>query len=130
MIKRLLYLVVFGILVSCSSKNKAPSSIIQPEEMKSVLWDVMRAQNLAVTVSRSDTTTNTIAVTKALTEKIFQIHKISAEDFNKSYNWYIRHPELMRLMFDSLYSQKQRANRLQLEQERMPDSSHHKIPKQ
>lgn len=130
MIKRFLYLIVFVSLLSCSSKNKAPSSIIQPEEMKSVLWDVMRAQNLAISVSRSDTTTNTIAETKALTQRIFEIHKISAEDFNKSYNWYLRHPELMKVMFDSLYNQKQRANKLQSDQQALHDSSHHKIPEQ
>ncbi len=130
MIKRFLYLMAFGLLISCSSKNKAPSSIIQPEEMKSVLWDVMRAQNLAISVSRSDSTTNTIAETKALTQRIFEIHKINAEDFNRSYNWYLRHPELMKVMFDSLYNQKQRANKMQLDQQALHDSSHHKIPEQ
>ncbi len=130
MIKRFLYLIVFFSLISCSSKNKAPSSIIQPEEMKSVLWDVMRAQNLAISVSRSDTTTNTIAETKALTQRIFEIHKISKEDFDKSYNWYLRHPDLMKVMFDSLYDQKQRANRMQPDQQTLHDSSHSKIPEQ
>lgn len=130
MITRFLYLIVLVSLISCSSRNKAPSSIIQPEQMKSVLWDVMRAQNLAISVSRSDTTTNTIAETKALTQKVFEIHKISAEDFNKSYNWYLRHPELMKVMFDSLYDQKQRANKIQSEQQTLHDSSHHKIPEQ
>lgn len=130
MITRFLYLIVLVSLISCSSRNKAPSSIIQPEQMKSVLWDVMRAQNLAISVSRSDTTTNTIAETKALTQKVFEIHKISAEDFNKSYNWYLRHPELMKVMFDSLYDQKQRANKIQSDQQTLHDSSHHKIPEQ
>jgi hypothetical protein len=96
------------IFFACTSKNKVPSSIMQPEKMKSVLWDVMRAQFLANEIVKKDSLASVSAETKVLTQKVFQIHKIAASDFDKSYNWYVQHPELMKLIFDSLYTQKQR----------------------
>lgn len=76
--------------------------------MKSVLWDVIRAQFLADEIVKKDSLASVSAETKVLTQKVFQIHKIAASDFDKSYNWYVKHPETMKLIFDSLYTQKQR----------------------
>ena len=126
MIKYFFYGVLFIFVFSCSSKDKAPSGVIQPKEMKSILWDVMRAQNLATTLQRQDSSVNAIAETKTLTQKIFNIHKITAADFDKSYDWYLKHPEALKLIFDSLYIQKQRENSLQLKEKDTHDSLHKK----
>ena len=108
MMNRFFYCIFLIILFSCSSQNKAPSGIIQPKEMKNIMWDVMRAQALAVEITRKDSSLNDTAETKALVQKVFEIHKIKFVDFDKSYNWYIKHPEAMKVIFDSLYTQKQR----------------------
>lgn len=96
------------ILSSCSSK-KVPADIIQPAEMKALMWDVMRADALAKQYVKSDSLLNDSTQTKKLTEKVFELHRIKAEDFNKSYAWYIKNPETMKVIFDSLYVQKQRS---------------------
>ncbi len=96
-------------LSSCSSE-KIPADIIQPAEMKAVMWDVMRADALAKQFVKSDSLLNDSAQTKILTEKVFELHHIKAIDFNKSYAWYIRNPETMKTVFDSLYVQKERSN--------------------
>lgn len=109
MINRFIYCVFLIISISsCMSKNKAPSEIIQPAKMKNIMWDVMRAQVLADEICKKDSSLNDTAETKALVQKIFEIHKIKSEDFDKSYYWYIKHPELLSLIFDSLYTQQQR----------------------
>ncbi len=127
MIKLFFYCGFLVFIFSCSSKDKAPSGIIQPKEMESILWDVMGAQNLASVMQRHDSSLNTIAQTNAFTKKIFEIHKITAVDFNKSYNWYVGHPDVLKLIFDSLYTQKQRENVLQLKKKNLQDSIHKKI---
>lgn len=71
------------------------------------MWDVMRAQALAVEISRKDSLNDT-AETKALMQKVYEIHHINSADFTKSYNWYIKHPDYLRLVFDSLYTEKQK----------------------
>ena len=94
--------------MACSSRENVPSNVLSESKMKSVLWDVMRVQFLAKQTAGKDSTININAETKALTEKVFTIHKITAEDFDKSYNWYTSHPDKMQVMLDSLYTQKQR----------------------
>lgn len=96
-------------LSSCSSK-KIPADIIQPEEMKAIMWDVMRADALAKQFVKNDSLLNDSTQTKILTQKVFELHHIKSENFNKSYAWYIKNPEMMKTMFDSLYEQKQRHN--------------------
>ena len=113
--KYFFYCLLIFFIFSCSSKNKVPAAIIQPVDMKSILWEVMSAQSLATALQRQDSSINTIAETKALTQKIFEMHKITAVDFDESYTWYVRHPESMKLIFDSLYVQKQREKNLRLQ---------------
>ncbi len=76
--------------------------------MKSILWDVMRAQTLAQETSLKDSTIDVAVETKFLSQKIFEIHKTDSAHFIESYNWYVKHPDLLKLIFDSLYIQKQR----------------------
>lgn len=115
MIKYIFLSLLCFAVFSCRDKNKVPSEIIGQKEMQSVLWDVIRAQVLSLELAHKDSTINEIAYTKTLTKRIFEIHKISATDFDKSYSWYTNHPELMKVIFDSLSARKQKENQLQME---------------
>ncbi len=106
--KPLFYIFVSAFLFSCHSVDKAPKDIISPKEMKSILWDVMRAQTLAQETSLKDTTVSVAEETNLLSKKIFKIHKTDSLHFMESYNWYVKHPATLKLIFDSLYTQKQR----------------------
>jgi hypothetical protein len=108
--KLFIYLIFSLVLLSCNSEDKPPSKIIQPKEMKSILWDVMRAQTLANEIAKKDSSVNAVTETKLLSAKVFSIHKTDSADFNESYNWYVKHPDVLKLIFDSLYVQKQREN--------------------
>ncbi len=112
--KNILLLVIFTLLWSCSEKNKIPAEIIQPNEMQNILWDVMRAQALSTEIARKDTSINEIAETKVLTQKVFEIHNITSTAFTRSYSWYTNHPDVMRLVFDSLNAQNQRESQLEM----------------
>ena len=98
------------IFVGCSSPDETPSGIISADEMKPLIWDVMKAQNLAQQMAKRDSTLNDSIETVRLTEKVFNIYKINKEEFKKSYDWYIKHPTVLKEIFDSLYFQKQRNN--------------------
>ena len=118
--KNILSLVMFTLLWSCSEKNKIPSEIIQPNEMQNILWDVMRAQALSTEIARKDSNINEIAETKVLTQKVFEIHNISSKAFTLSYNWYTNHPDVMRIVFDSLNAQNQRKTQLEMKEKHHP----------
>lgn len=106
--KTVLFSFVICLLISCSGKNEIPPEIIGINQMTKIMWDVLRAQALAAEIARRDSTANVIAETKALTQKALDIHKTSMAEYNKSYNWYSKHPDIMQVIFDSLYNQKQR----------------------
>ncbi len=78
--------------------------------MSGIIWDLVKAQALASEVARKDSSMNVEARRKILTREVFEIHKTDSNDFDKSYDWYTNHPELLRIMIDSLYIQKQREN--------------------
>jgi Domain of unknown function (DUF4296) len=106
------FFIMCFILFSCSGKNKVPAEIIQQKEMQNILWDVIRAQALSTEMARKDPAINEVAETKILTQKVFEIHHITSSAFDQSYSWYTSHPEMMRIIFDSMNSQNQRQNDL------------------
>ncbi len=112
--KKLIYCIISMAFFSCYSKDSIPSDIIKPAEMKSILWDVLRSQTLANEMSVRDSTIKVAIQTKELTRKAFEIHKTDSAQFNKSYNWYVRHPLQFKVIFDSIDAQKQMQNILQL----------------
>jgi hypothetical protein len=109
-----------GLIISCSNKNNVPSDIIQPVQMQKILWDVLRADALSSEYARRDSTINQVAELKILTEKVFQIHKISSATFDKSYKWYTGHQDVLKIVFDSLNSQAQRENKVEMKEKIKP----------
>ncbi len=120
MMKNIFFFILLFVVISCRDKNRVPPEIIGQKEMQSILWDVIRAQILSLEMAHKDSTINEIAHTKALAKRIFEIHKITAADFEKSYNWYTNHPDLMRIIFDSMSVRKQKENDLELERRAKP----------
>ena len=114
MIKPLIYIFVSVFLFSCYSVDKPPVTVIKPKEMKSILWDVMRAQTLAQETSLKDTTVTVPVEINLLSKKIFKMHNTDSTHFVESYNWYVKHPAALKLIFDSLYTQKQRESETRL----------------
>jgi hypothetical protein len=106
--KRIICFFLMLSLAACSAKESAPSNVLPESKMKSVLWDVTRAQFLAEHNARRDSAINLNAETRLLTEKVFGRYKITSGDFERSYNWYTSHPDQLQVLLDSLYTQKQR----------------------
>lgn len=96
--------------------------------MKNILWDVIRAQYVANEFSEADSLVDKDAELKALSRKIFNIHKISKENFEKSYTWYTEHPVMLNAIFDSLYEQKQRLHMTEPRRDQLERSFPKKIP--
>lgn len=112
--KNFFFFMMGFILFSCSGKNKVPAEIIKQKEMQDILWDVIRAQALSGEMAHKDSTINEVAQTKILTQKVFEIHNITSSAFDQSYAWYTSHPEMMRIIFDSMNNQNQRQNDLRM----------------
>jgi len=82
--------------------------------MQEILWDVFRADALAQQSVKNDSTKIVAEENSMLTLKVFSIHGITKEQFDKSYAYYSQHPDVMRTVLDSLSAQKTRVDTLAL----------------
>lgn len=90
-------------VIACKNKSAIPSNILSQKEMQAVLWDMMRAdQFLNDYVFIRDTTANKVKESTLYYNQIFAIHKISADQFEKSFAFYKDHPILFRAIMDSM----------------------------
>ena len=105
--RKLPVIILLIALAGCSSNDRLPSGILKKEKMQAVFWDVIQAQAFTSHFIKKDSANLEIENAK-LQQQIFAIHKISKEDFLKSYNYYAGHTELMRTLLDSITSKAER----------------------
>jgi hypothetical protein len=94
------------ILPSCSSKDNVPSNVIPPDKMQSVIFDLLKADEFINNFVIKDTTLKRDHEALKLYQQVFLLHKIKREDFYKSYNYYMAHPDKSKALFDSLIDRK------------------------
>jgi hypothetical protein len=89
-------------LFSCVDKQTVPDGILKPAVMQKVMWDVLRADAFTFDFIKRDSAKKPEAEDVKLQQQIFAIHKVSKEDFYRSYNFYKMHPDLMQPILDSM----------------------------
>jgi hypothetical protein len=94
-------------LVSCTDKDKTPPGVLPKDKMQNVLWDVIQAERFRETFIR-DSSKDLKAETFKLYAQVFEIHKVTKDEFVKSYKFYMSRPDIARDMFDSLATQANR----------------------
>lgn len=116
-----LVIIVLTIAVACTDKDKVPSGIIPKVEMEKILWDMIQADQYSMTYLIKDSAhVNVKMETLKLYQQVFQLHKVSREEFRESYQYYLGRPDLTRPLFDSLLA---KGNRLRQESYRNPPVS-------
>ena len=94
-----LSVIVLG-LISCTDKDKIPKGVLPKDKMESVLWDMLEAERYRTTFIKDSSKMKT--ETFKLYAEVFAIHKITKDQFIKSYKFYMSRPDIARDMFDSL----------------------------
>lgn len=100
-----LFLLLITMLIgfgACVNKSKVPGDILSQEKMKLVLWDLARSDQFVADFVSKDTNLNKKEESLRLYEAIFALHQIKREDFKKSLDYYRMHPDLLRVVMDSL----------------------------
>lgn len=94
---------VSSLIYACADKDKLPKGVLPKQQMREVMWDMIRAgEFLNGFVFNKDSSLNKIAESEKWYEKIYQLHKISKAEFEKSYAYYNGRPALMKEILDSL----------------------------
>lgn len=89
-------------VVGCTSS--IPENVLPPAKMKAVLWDVMQADELADYNAAKDSSFNNLPKHVKYYQAVLSAHKISKQEFVRSFNYYQNHPELLKAVLDSIRS--------------------------
>lgn len=93
----------YALITACTNKNKTPSGVLSREEYQSVMWDMIQADRFAAQFLLKDSASKDVkAETFKLYERIFQLHDITREEFVKSYKYYLKRPDITKVIFDSM----------------------------
>lgn len=93
-------------LFSCSTDG-VPEGILKPEKMQAVFWDYIRADVYANEYLRLDSTKNVMVESARLQEQVFNLHKVSRQEFYESYEYYLRHQEKLKTVLDTMLVREQ-----------------------
>lgn len=99
----LLIIFFITLLASCSTKSEIPPDVLPPDKMELVLWDLMRAdQYLGTYVFNRDTSLNRLTESLKYYQRIFTLHQVTKEQFDKSFTFYRARPILFKAIMDSI----------------------------
>ena len=86
----------------CIRDNKVPKDVIPQNQMRKIMWDLMRADAYVTDFIMKDSIRDKKAESAKLYEKIFDIHATTRETFKKSLAFYQSRPDLFKVISDSL----------------------------
>lgn len=67
------------------------------------MWDMLRADEFVTSfIWKNDSNVNRMEESLRLYEQVFSIHNISKEQFEKSLVFYREHPDLLKMIIDTL----------------------------
>ena len=95
----ILFLIVF--VPSCNNKKKR-LAVLPEKQMREVMWDMIRADEYVSDFIMKDSTRNKKNESIKLYDEIFEVHKITREEFKKSLDYYSSRPDLFKPIIDSL----------------------------
>jgi len=87
---------------ACIRDNKIPKDVIPQNQMRKIMWDLMRADAYVTDFVMKDSTRDKKAESAKLYEKIFDINSTTRETFKKSLSFYQSRPDLFKVISDSL----------------------------
>lgn len=96
--KRFFYLIIISI-VFYACKPGIPKDIIQPSKMQDVLLDIHIVDGYVSTLPGTDTAKK---VGASYYKGVFKKFDIDSALYNQSINYYYKHPDLMKKMYDSI----------------------------
>lgn len=114
----ILFCLIF--LVGCHS---SPENILPQDQMQSVLWDMMQADEMADYYAAKDSTFKTMKKHVEYYQTIFSLHKTNKQTFINSLNYYEAHPEKFQSVLDSLQIFSEKAQKADSLKKRLFDSA-------
>ena len=122
-----LFIILIILTFGCIQDKKIPKDVLPQNEMRKIMWDLMRADAYVSTFIMIDSTKNQKAESAILYEKIFDIHSTTRETFKKSLAFYESRPDLFKAISDSLRSDERKVQQYQDEKKPELDTTFRKM---
>ena len=98
--RKTLFLLCFFAL-ACSGTS-VPGDVLPPQKMEEVLYDMIRADEMADHLKLSDSTWQPFSRRTALYDTVFQVHRVKKEEFRKSLSFYQSRPDLLKEVIEGM----------------------------
>ena len=99
--KILAFSLLLAVVLSCNN-NTVPDGILPENKMRTLLWDILRADEWVNYEAGIDTSLNKSERSKDLYERVYQVNNVTAAQFKKSFEYYQSRPDLLKPLLDSL----------------------------
>ena len=100
--RSLLFISLIILTFGCIQDKKIPKDVLPQNEMRKIMWDLIRADAYVSAFVMKDSTKDQKTESAILYEKIFDIHSTTRETFKKSLAFYESRPDLFKAISDSL----------------------------
>jgi len=110
-----LFIILIILTFGCIQDKKIPNDVLSQNEMRKIMWDLMRADAYVSNFIMKDSTKNQKEESAILYEKIFDIHSTTRETFKKSLAFYENRPDLFKAISDSLRTDERKVQQYQEE---------------
>lgn len=97
------------LFIGCINKNKIPETVLPQDQMRNVMWDLMRTDQFVDNFIKKDSTLVLKTERAKLYEQVFQLHVTSREVFKQSLDFYQSRPDLLKVITDSLRNNERKA---------------------
>ena len=125
--KFFLFIILIISNFACIRDNKVPKDVIPQNQMRKIMWDLMRADAYVSDFVMKDSTRDKKTESAKLYEKIFDIHATSQEAFKKSLVFYQNRPDLFKVISDSLRADEKKSQQYPEEKKTQIDTTLRKM---
>ncbi len=96
------------VMLSCKNSDRIPGDILQPERMGKVLFALNMAEEFVSLYVAKDSARNKEQELEKEYQKVFLLYQVTKDEFEKSYEFYKKHPDIFKVMLDTLDARGQR----------------------
>lgn len=102
--KKLAYAFLLLVSIAACKNDAVPKDVLAERKMEKVLWDILRADEMVAYQFELDSTIDKRNKSIQLYQQIFIVHKVTPEEFKRSFKYYQTHPSKLKIVLDSLRS--------------------------
>jgi hypothetical protein len=100
--RALFFVLLTASLVACTNSGKVPADIIPSHKMETILWQLMQSDEYVNTQLAKDSLKKGSTEKMKIYQQVFDLNGTSISEFKKSYHYYVAHPDITKVMFDSI----------------------------